>query len=353
VTFTNKLLTGIAALAIAGFAGFTGSANAETAEAPLVESGSSLLYPVLNLWVAAFTASHPGADVSTTATGSGAGISQAVQGLINIGASDAYMSGPLVAKHPTMMNIPLAISSQAVDFNLPGVKTLNLSGPILAGIYEGRITQWNDKAIAAANPAVSLPAHAIVPIHYADSSGDTFMFTQYLSASDAGWARTMHYGTTMSWPAIPGALGAIGNSGVLDAAAAHPYSLAFIGISYADQAEADGLGQAALLNKAGNYVLPSSESIGAAAQGAAASTPADARISMIFAPGAGAYPIINYEYAIVNSSQPTLAVAKAMRDFLGYSITEGNAPSFLTKMHFQPLPASVRALSATQIAKIN
>jgi phosphate transport system substrate-binding protein len=318
----------------------------------LIESGSSLLYPVLNLWVAAFSASHPGASISTTTTGSGAGISQAIQGLINIGASDAYMPDALAVRHPTIMNIPVTISSQAVNFNLPGVKTLNFSGPILAKIYEGKIRQWNDPAIAAANPGVSLPAHAIIPIHYADSSGDTFMFTQYLSATDAGWARTMHYGTMMSWPAIPGALGAIGNSGVLAATAANRYSLAFIGISYANQAAADGLGQAALLNKAGHYVLPTSTTISAAAQSAASNTPANERISMIFAPGANAYPIINYEYAIVNSRQPTPALAKAMRDFLTYAITEGNTPNFLAKMHFQPLPASVRALSAAQIAKI-
>jgi phosphate transport system substrate-binding protein len=352
VTFTNRLLAGVATLALAGFAGFSGSAQAQTANAPLVESGSSLLYPVLNQWVAAFSASRPGAHISTTSTGSGAGIAQAIQGLINIGASDAYMPEALVAKHPTMMNIPVAISSQAVNFNLPGVKTLNLSGPILVKIYEGKITRWNDPAIAAANPGVSLPAHAIIPIHYADSSGDTFMFTQYLSATDAGWARTMHYGTVMSWPAIPGALGAIGNTGVLAATAANRYSLAFIGISYANQAAADGLGQAALLNKAGHYVLPTSTTISAAAESFASKTPADERISMILAPGANAYPIINYEYAIVNSRQPTPALAKAVRNFLTYSIADGNAPNFLSKMHFQPLPTSVRALSAAQIAKI-
>ncbi len=352
MTFTNKLLTGIAALAIAGLAGFTGSASAKTADVPLIESGSSLLYPVLNQWVVAYTASHQGADISTTSTGSGAGISQAMQGLINIGASDAYMSDALAAKHPTMMSIPLAISSQAVNFNLPGVKTLNLSGPILARIYEGKITRWNDPAIAAVNPGVSLPDHVIVPIHYADSSGDTFMFTQYLAATDANWARTLHYGTLISWPAIQGELGAIGNTGVLAAAAGNPYSLAFIGISYASQAAADGLGEAALLNKAGHYVLPTSAGIGAAAQGFAPSTPADERVSMILAPGANAYPIVNYEYAIVNSRQSIPAVAKAMRDFLNYAITQGNAPNFLSKMDFQPLPASVQRLSAAQIAKI-
>ncbi|HEY1858162.1 phosphate ABC transporter substrate-binding protein PstS [Acidocella sp.] len=239
-----------------------------------------------------------------------------------------------------------------MNFNLPGVKTLNLSGPILTRIYEGKITRWNDKAIAAANLGVTLPAHIIVPIHYADSSGDTFMFTQYLSATDTGWARKMGYGTTMSWPAIRGALGAIGNSGVLAAAAGNPYSLAFIGIAYANQAAADGLGQAALLNKAGHYVRPTSATISAAAESVASTTPADERISMIYAPGANAYPIVNYEYAIVNSTQPTQALAKAEHDFLTYAITTGGAPSFLSKAHFQPLPTPVQALSAKQIAKI-
>ena len=199
---------------------------------------------------------------------------------------------------------------------------------------------------------MSLPDHAIVPIHYADGSGDTFMFTQYLSATDADWARTMHYGTTMSWPAIPGELGAIGNTGVLAAAAANPYSVAFIGISYANQAAADGLGQAALLNKAGDYVLPTSATIGAAAASVASSTPADERISMIFAPGANAYPIINYEYAIVNSTAVHPGRGESHARLPDFFDCQGNAPSFLSKMHFQPLPASVRALSAAQIAKI-
>ena len=345
----NLRRAGVAALAVASLAGFTGTAHAQV-DVPLVESGSSLLYPLFNLWVASYSADHPGADITTTSTGSGAGIAQAIKGLINIGASDAYVSDSLVAKNPTILSIPLAISSQAINYNLPGVSALNLSGPILAGIYTGKITQWNDPAIAAANPGVSLPAHVIVPIHRLDGSGDTFIFSQYLAASDAGWGATLKFGTTISWPAISGEIGAKGNAGMLAALSANPYSLAYIGISYADKVAADKLGQAALKNAAGSYVLPSDETISAAA--AAVTTPADERVSMIFSKAPNAYPIVNYEYAVVDANQPAAAVAEAIRDFLTWAIGEGNASTFLKPVHFLPLPAAVQALSAAQIAKI-
>ena len=146
------------------------------------------------------------------------------------------MSNALVHRNPSMLNIPLAISAQAVNYNLPGLggtTHIKLSGPILAGIYAGKITMWNDPAIRAANPGVDLPAHKIIAIHRVDGSGDTFIFTQYLSNSTPSWASSVHYGTTVSWPAVSDAIGANGNSGMVSAAAANPYSVAYIGVSYA------------------------------------------------------------------------------------------------------------------------
>ncbi len=350
-TRSTPLRAGVAAFALACLVGFTGTAQAQV-DVPLVESGSSLLYPLFNLWVEGYTAENPNADITTTSTGSGAGIAQAIKGLINIGASDAYMSDTLVKDNPTMESIPLAISSQAINYNLPGVTSLNLSGPILAGIYTGTITHWNDPAIAAANPGVSLPSSTIIPVHRLDGSGDTFIFSQYLAASDPSWASTLHYGTTISWPPITGEIGAKGNAGMLAALAANPGSIAYIGISYADKVAADKLGQAALKNADGNYVLPTEANIAAAANSVVTTTPPDERISMIFAHGATAYPIVNYEYAIVDSNQPAPAVAGAIRDFLTFAITEGNNATYLSKVHFLPLPPAIEALSAAQIAKI-
>lgn len=350
--FTKLLRAGAAALAITAAAGAVPHAAQAQVDVPLIESGSSLLYPLFNLWVGSYSASNPGADITTTSTGSGAGIAQSIKGLVQIGASDAYLSDTLVKDNPTMMSIPLAISSQAVNYNLPGVAKLNLSGPILAGIYEGKITMWNDPAIAAANPGVALPNHVIVPIHRLDGSGDTFIFSQYLAFSDAGWASTLHYGTSVSWPAVTGAVGAKGNQGMLTALKNNPYGVAYIGISFAKQVADAGLGQAALQNKDGNYVLPTGDNIAAAAASVANSTPADERISMIFAPGPNAYPIVNYEYAIVNSQQPAPAIASAMHAFLTWCINDGNSMSYLSKVSFLPLPPAVKVLSQAQIDKL-
>jgi phosphate transport system substrate-binding protein len=153
VKLTQKLRqTGIAAIAVAAVLGAAGVAHAATT---LVETGSSLLYPLFNIWVPDFTASNAGIQLTTTSTGSGAGIAQAIKGLVQVGASDAYMSNALVKKNPDMLNIPLAISAQAINYNLPGLndKNIKLSGPVLAAIYTGKITMWNDPAIKAANPA--------------------------------------------------------------------------------------------------------------------------------------------------------------------------------------------------------
>ncbi len=348
---STLLRAGVAALAICGMTGFSAPAKAQTIVS-LVESGSSLLYPLFNIWVEDYASINSNIQITTTSTGSGAGIAQAIKGLVQIGASDAYVSNAMSKEHPTMLSIPLAISAQSVNYNLPGVTALKLSGPILAGIYSGTITKWNDPQIAAANPGVALPSNTIVPIHRLDGSGDTFIFSQYLSASTPDWKSKIGFGTTLSWPPIAGEIGAKGNAGMLAAAKANPYSVTYIGVSYAAKVAAAGLGTAALQNASGAYVMPTPETIGAAAQSVAASTPPDERISMIYTTGANNYPIVNYEYAVVDSNQPATAYADAIRTFLTWAINDGNSPKYLNQVNFLPLPDSVKALSAAQIAKI-
>jgi phosphate transport system substrate-binding protein len=346
-----SLRAGVAALALCGLTHFAAPAQAQT-EVQLVESGSSLLYPLFNIWVEDYASINANIQITTTSTGSGAGIAQAIKGLIQIGASDAYVSDAMSKMHSTILSIPLAISAQSVNYNLPGVTGLKLSGPILAGIYSGTITKWNDPQIAAANPGVALPANTIVPIHRLDGSGDTFIFSQYLSASTPAWKSSTGFGTTLSWPPITGEIGAKGNAGMLAAAKANPYSVAYIGVSYSAKVAAAGLGTAALQNASGAYVMPTPDTIGAAAQSVAATTPPDERISMIFTAGPTAYPIVNYEYAVVDSNQPATAYGDAIRTFLSWAITDGNSMKYLNQVNFLPLPAAVQALSAAQIAKI-
>ncbi len=339
------------ALAVAG----AGSAFA-AAQVNILETGSSLLYPLFNLWVPVYTKAHPNVKITTQSTGSGTGMSQSVAGIAQIGASDAYLSNAIMHMHPDMLNIPLAISSQMVNYNVPGLNKahLKLSGPVLAGIYSGKITRWNDSQIAKINPGVKLPNHNIIPIHRTDGSGDTFIFTQYLAFSTPEWANSLSYGTTVSWPAVSGELGAEGNPGMVTALKGSAYSIAYIGISYEKAILQDGMGIAALGNKDGKFVLPNDRTVSAAAASMVPKTPQDERVSLIFAPGAESYPIINYEYAIVKKDQPSSDTAAALRQLFTWAIskTGGNSPKFMNDVHFVALPTSVVKLSMQQVNQI-
>lgn len=328
---------------------------ASAAPLQLTETGSSLLYPLFNLWVPAWTAEHPGVRINTAATGSGAGIAQSIEGIAHFGASDAYLSNAQMQQHPEMLNIPVAISSQMVNYNVPGLndKRLKLSSAVLAGMYDGSIRYWDDAQIKVANAGVELPHQAVVAIHRADSSGDTFMFTQYLSSANPGWDKSVGYGTTVSWPAAPGAIGATGNAGLYSTLETTPYSIGYIGVSYRAQTEKAGLGEAMLENRAGKFVALGAKTVSAAAA-MVPKTPPDQRISMIYAPGDDAYPIINYEYVIVRTRQPKAEIAKQARNFLTWavSVDGGNAPKYLEAVQFLPLPDDVRKQALAQIAKI-
>lgn len=323
----------------------------------MLETGSTLIYPLMNMWIVPYQQNNPKVQITTQGTGSGAGISQAISGVAQIGASDAYMADSQMKTSP-MLNIPLAISAQQINYNIPEIGTahLNLSGPVLAGIYSGTITKWNDTAIIKLNPALAskLPDATIVPIHRADGSGDTFIFTQYLSFSTPSWKNGPGYGTTISWPPVANAVGAHGNPGMLLTSQNTKYSIAYIGISFLNQATQANLGYAALQNREGKFVLPTPQAIAAAASATASKTPADERISLVYAAGANSYPIVNYEYAIVNPSQSDPNVRTQLVAFLNWTIapTGGNSPTFLTQVHFLPLPDALRTLDKTQIARI-
>jgi phosphate transport system substrate-binding protein len=342
-----------------GSNGTTNSTQATSNQAvSLSETGSSLLYPLFQQqWISNYKTVDPKVTISAASTGSGAGISQATAGTVDIGASDAYMADAQLSQSPSMLNIPVAVSAQQVMYNLPGMKTtdhLNLSGDVLAQIYLGKVQYWDDPAIAATNKGVKLPHKLIVPVHRSDGSGDTFLFTQYLTDTSSAWKSGPAYGTTVSWPAVNGGIGSKGNSGVVASLASTPYSIGYVGISWLDKATAQGIGYAGLKNQAGSFVLPTSSNILSAVNAKTSSVPADERISLIDAPGASSYPIVNFEYTIVNSKQADASKAAALKKFLGWAIdpAQGNSAKFLTPVHFLPLPSSVKPLSEAQINKI-
>ncbi|MCL4543552.1 MAG: phosphate ABC transporter substrate-binding protein PstS [Chloroflexi bacterium] len=327
-----------------------------TKSVTLLESGSSLLYPLMNLWAPEIHKKYSNISLQPQSTGSGTGISQASAGAVQIGASDAYMSDAQVKRvQGGILNIPVAISAQQINYNLPGVSGhLNIDGPALAGIYTGKVQYWDDAAIAGQNSGVKLPHEKIVPVHRTDGSGDTFIFTQYLSDTDGAWKSAVGFGTSVSWPPVQGALGANGNAGVVQTLAQTKYSIGYVGISFLDEATKQGLGEAMLKNQAGKYLLPDNGTISAAAAQLAPKTPDDMRISLIFAPGDTSYPIINYEYLLIKPQQPDANTALAIRTLLtwGLSPTDGSASQFLSQVHFIALPSDIRTKSLKLVAEI-
>ncbi len=324
--------------------------------ASLTETGSTLLYPLWNLWVPGYNQTYPGVTIQTAGTGSGTGISDATNGTADIGVSDAYLAPSNVQASPGLMNIPLAISSQLVTYNIPGVLThLKLSGKVISEIYEGKITNWNNSAITSLNSGTTLPNLPIVTLHRADSSGDTFLFTQFLSKADpSGWGATVAYNTTVQWPNAPGALGETGNSGMVTGCKATPGCIAYVGISYQTQALQAGLGYAQLQNAKGSFIAPTSASIAAEAAAFIKKTPPNGTISLIYGPAQSGYPIVNYEYAIVEKTQSSSSTATAIRSVLEWAINakDGNAATYLNQVNFQPLPPAIYAGSLKQILSI-
>ena len=343
---------------------------AEAASVALHETGSSLVYPLFELWIPDYKAQHPDVDITAGATGSGDGIAKAIAGAVQIGTSDAYMSEDAAEQNPQILNIPLAISAQTVNYNLPGLSApLKLDGPVLSGIYGGTITSWDAPRIAALNPGLTLPHHAIVPVHRADASGDTFIFTQFLDFSTQtgddeigydpsastptvpGSPAAMGYDMSVNWPVVPGAQTAVGNAGMVHTLATTPYSVGYVGISFHEQLAKASLGTAMLKNQSGKFLLPTADTISKGASQLDRRTPADERLTLVFAPGDDSYPLINYEYVVVSTRQTSAATADALRHFLLWAVSAdgGNAAKYLDAVGFIPLPTFIRALSENQI----
>jgi phosphate transport system substrate-binding protein len=318
------------------------------------EDGSSLLYPFLQELEGPLHAQYQNVTLAAAPGGSGKGISDATSGTVQMGGSDAYLSSAQLAANAQLMNVPIAISSQDVNYNLKGVNALKLTGSVIAQMYQGKITTWNDPAIASLNPGMTLPSTRVVPVRRVDSSGDTFLFTSFLSATDTAWSNGPSMGTTVTWPAVSSEVTASGNPGMVQTCSTTPGCVAYIGISAESAAQAAGLGVATLQNKDGNFVTNSTASVEAAVGAGASSVPANLAASLIFEPGAQSYPIVNFEYIIVKSTQPSADVAQAIRDFLAFAIdtSGGSSPQYLQKESFVALPTALVPQVQSAIAKI-
>jgi phosphate transport system substrate-binding protein len=323
------------------------SANGKT----ISETGSTLLFPLFGDWQTAYSTADPSVTITSGATGSGTGIADAATGLVNIGAADEYLSTSDLSQYPGLLNIPLTVAAVDVNYNVTGVKKpLNLSGTVLAEIYTGKITTWNDPAIAKLNPGVTLPAEKIVTLHRGDSSGQTFLFTSYLNAQDPSAWPSSNIGTTITWPSVPGALAETGQGGMLSACGTTKGCIAYIGISDLTKATAAGLGTASLADKSGTFEAPTSTTI-ASALSSFSAAPASGAESLLNS-GSG-YPIINFEYAIVKKTQPSAAEATQVKKFLSWVLDTGDTSTYLSPVNFLPLPTADKSVATSLVNSIS
>jgi phosphate transport system substrate-binding protein len=357
-------LIGLASVGLAAADGTTASAASAAAAAPsassqsgtISEAGSGLLEPLMQKWATAYHQQFPAATISVSGGGSTQGISKAESGSVDIGASDAYLSSGDVLVHPGLLNIPLAVSAQSVIYNLPGLRpagaNVKLTGTLLADMYNGTITMWDDPRIEAINGGTTLPAIPVSPLHRTSGSGDTFIFTSYLSTQDPAWNNSVGYGTLVDWPAIATGKGVSGSDTMITTCASTAGCIGYNGVSYLSTEQSQGLGEAALQNGGGHYAIPNPQTIQAEVGKFIAITPPNETIAMIAGPGGDGYPIINYEYAIIEARQPSAARAQQVKDFLNWVISSQTATSLVGSVGFQPLPSDIKTLSQAQIARI-
>jgi len=322
----------------------TGSAPSSStgSSSTLVGAGSTLVAPLVSQWQAPY---DKAAKVAVTygAIGSGGGIAQITARTVDFGASDAPLTSSEASACKDCVQIPWALAATAIAYHVTGVpNNLKLTGPILADIWLGKITSWNDPKIKALNPGVNLPATKIQPVYRTDASGDTYAFTDYLSKISPTWKSQVGNSTQVHFPV---GLGGKGNSGVGGVLTSTNGSIAYIAIAYV---VANKFDDALIQNAAGKYPVPGVSSISAAAA-TVGSIPSDNKISITDPPASapGAYPISTFTYAIVPKSSPK---ATTLKPFFSWAITTGQM--YGPKLDFAPLPSKVVAADKTTIASI-
>lgn len=307
-------------------------------------AGSTLVAPLVAQWEAAYVKTPAAVTVAYGAIGSGAGIDAITARTVDFGASDAPLTADQAQACKGCLQIPWALAATAVAYHANGVPNgLHLTGGVVADIYLGKITSWNDPAIARLNPGVKLPGTHITVVYRSDGSGDSFVFSSYLSAVSAKWKTT--YGASTQ-PAFPTGSGAKGNSGVAAAIQATDGAIGYVAAAYIG---ADKLDAAPLQNAAGRYVGASAAGIAAAAR-AMTSFAADGSISLVNPPAsaAAAYPMATYTYVLVPERSPK---AEALKAFLKYAIGP-TGQAFGPPLVFVPLPPAVVSHDTAQIDRI-
>jgi phosphate transport system substrate-binding protein len=298
-------------------------------------AGATFPYPIYSKWFAEYSRLHPDVRINYQSQGSGAGIRQLTSRTVFFGASDQPMKDEQLASAPgAILHLPTVLGAVVPVYNIPDVSAdLKFTGPLLADIVLGKVTKWNDPALAALNPGVQLPDMAITFVHRSDGSGTTFVWADYLSKVSEAFKTTVGADSSLKWPV---GIGGKGNEGVAGMVSQTPGSLGYVELIYALQ---NNIAFGAVENRAGNFVKASIETVTAAAEGAAADMPADFRVSITNAPGENAYPIASFTWILLYENPDDKAQARVMTEFMKWALTDGQAHA--RELGYAPLPPNV------------
>ncbi len=304
------------------------------AQTTLNGAGATFPYPMYSKWFSEYHKLHPDIQINYQSIGSGGGIRQVINGTVDFGASDGPMTDDMLKEAKTkILHMPTVLGADVPAYNIPGVTAeLKFTPDALAGIFLGKITKWNDKALTSANPGVSLPDKDIIVVHRSDGSGTTYIWTDYLSKISPEWQSQVGKGTSVKWPI---GLGGKGNEGVAGSIRQLQGSIGYVELIYAVQ---NNITYGSVRNAAGNFVKASLDSVTAAAA-SAPKMPADFRVSITNAPGKDAYPISSFTWLLIPAQSKDAAKGKILADFLNWMVTDGQ--KMTAALSYAPLPEGV------------
>jgi phosphate transport system substrate-binding protein len=317
----------------------------------LSAGGSTFINPLMQQWITQFHQTYPLISINYQAIGSGAGQQGIFTNTFDFAGSDAPVSDQQLANLSTtnkLLQIPESLGGVAIFYNIPqlGQRSINLTGGVIAGIYLGQITEWDDPAIATLNPGVTLPHQTIIPVHRSDGSGTTYAFTDYLSTISSDWAIKVGKGTSVSWPSFE--LAGKGSSGVAGLVETNSYSIGYADTVYATE---NNLPVAAVQNREGQFVIPTIQSVSAAASQFSSQLQSDTRVSIVNAPGADSYPIATFTYILVWRDQTDLSKGYAISHFLWWVVNNGQGSG--AALGYSPLPQNVVAIDDNLVKQID
>lgn len=325
-----------------------GARSASGGTITLTGAGSTFDNPLFSKTFDVYTKAHPSVHVNYQSVGSGAGIQQLTQNTVDFGASDAPLTNAqMTAAGNDVVHIPVTLGAVAVSYNLPGVKEgLKMTGPVLADIYLGTITKWNDPQLAKLNPGVTLPATDIAVVHRSDGSGTTDIYTHYLASVSPNWKTKVGAGLSVNWPV---GIGGKGSEGVAGQVKQVPGGLGYFELAYAKQ---NNLTSVAIVAPDGQALLPSSDGASACAASVADKLPADLRVRIAGCSGKGAYPISGFSWVVIRSKMQNEAKAQALVNLLAWLTSKGGQ-QYAGSLYYAELPTQVQSIDATKLKNIS